>query len=116
MFRWHVKPPARVLPELGENAYPTTHFFRGIIMQKGLLVSVVAAAFISAPAFAAKPKKFVSGGEVTLESGAQAEASIVTCTNRQEFTLLRIDGQWCVDEAGSYCSKKRMKAAKKACK
>ncbi len=81
-----------------------------------LLISVMTAALISAPAFAAKPKKFSDGGEITLGDGSVVEASIVTCTNNEAIPLLNKDGQWCIDEEGSYCHKKRMKAAKKACK
>lgn len=85
-------------------------------MKIQFIAGALAIAIISAPALAANPKKFSDGGSTTLANGTTAETSVVTCSNNKEIPLLSIDGKWCVDEAGSYCHSKRMKAAKKACK
>lgn len=85
-------------------------------MKLKAIAGVLAIALISAPALAAKPKKFLGGEPVTLASGAVVETSTVVCTNGSEFVLTNEDSKWCFAGDEQYCHKDKIKAAQKACK
>lgn len=85
-------------------------------MKINLFVSAVVIALVSAPVLAAKPKSFKSSDNVALADGSMVDAAVVVCTNSQEVTLPKIAKKWCTDIDATYCSRDRMKAAKKACR
>lgn len=85
-------------------------------MKFNLIVSAIVIALLSVPALAAKPSSFKKGGDVKLADGTSVTSSVVTCSDGAEVILPKIEKKWCTDIGSTYCSKKRMKAAKKACK
>lgn len=85
-------------------------------MKLKAIAGVLAIALISAPALAAKPKKFMDGEPVTLANGTVAKTSTVECTGGSQFSLTNEDGQWCFAGDEKFCHKNKIKAAQKACK
>lgn len=75
-------------------------------MKLRLFISALAMSAVVTGAQAASPKSF--------KAGETPDSKIVVCSNKAERLLVKKESQWC-NEA-DYCSKSRMKVAKKACK
>lgn len=85
-------------------------------MKSNIIISAIAITLLSVPALAAKPSSFKRSGDIKLADGTSVKSSMVVCSNGKEFTLPNIEKKWCTDINSTYCSKKRMKTAKQACK
>ncbi|NIB44016.1 hypothetical protein HBA55_30720 [Pseudomaricurvus alkylphenolicus] len=77
-------------------------------MKVRMLLGALALSVLATGANAASPKGF--------KAGENSDSKIVICTNKAEHVLTKAEGKWCTAGEGAYCSKNRMKAAKKACK
>lgn len=83
--------------------------------------TIIAAALmtVSLSAAAAKPVKITPGAKGVAADGAAYRNYIVACSNgkQQPLTSWKNGKKWCVGEASlDNCTKKQIKAAKKACK
>lgn len=84
-----------------------------------LIVISTALMTVSLGAFAAKPVKITPGEKGIAADGEKYRNYVVKCSNgkQQPLTSWKNGKQWCVGEASlENCSKKQIKAAKKACK
>lgn len=62
--------------------------------------------------------KSMAAGESGVKNGRDYDSKVVTCSGRSEpvtIFMFKDDKKWCLDD-DSYCTKSKMKAAKKACK
>jgi type II secretory pathway predicted ATPase ExeA len=87
-----------------------------LFMKTKQLLCVMALSLISSAVMAGKPSSFKNAVDTTLPNGDSAKTKIVVCNNKAEFSMLEISNKWCTDAESTYCSKNKMKIAKKLCK
>ena len=89
-------------------------------MKKSVItVLAVSLMTVSLGATAAKPVKITPGSKGVASSGENFRNYVVQCSNgkKQPLTAWNKGKKWCVgQESGLNCTKKQIKAAKKACK
>ncbi len=89
-------------------------------MNKIVFIIISAALItVSLSASAAKPVKITPGTKGVAANGEKYRNYVVKCSNGKQLPLTSWENgkKWCVGEASlENCSKKQIKAAKKACK
>ncbi len=84
-----------------------------------LALTTTALMTVSFCAIAAKPVKITPGAKGVASDGAAFRGYVVQCSNgkKQPLTAWNNGRKWCIgQESQENCSKKQIKAAKKACK
>ncbi len=88
-------------------------------MKNMCIIFVAMTTFLCFSAFAAKPVKITPGQKGILQTGENYRNYVVKCSNGKSLPITAWEHgrKWCIGEASQEsCSKKQIKAAKRACK